>query len=312
MCGVSTTLGTLSSAGVHLGLALEHVQRRRRDAALAPSACGQCRVVDDAAARDIGQRGARISCCASSAAPMAWCDSAAEYGSTITRWSDWRQQLVLGDIAWRRPRRFQLGRQAAAVVIDHRHAEAQVHRGAQSRWPMRPMPRMPSVAPCTSRADEHVVAPFGSTRRGAGNARSRPCGARWPSSARSRSRRWSRSAHRACCWPARRARCRRPGRCCCSRLPYCRRRFSCRAGIQHFGVDALAAGDEGAGLALQASRSALALVQTRVLIIGPRPRNAHARRSHDVGVEDTARATSTRRTGHVGVTHFSRPFSGTR
>ena len=68
-------------------------------------------------------------------------------------------------------------------------------------------------------AGEHVVGPLRSTRRGAGSVRSRRCGAPRPSSARSRSRPWFRSARRACWWPARRAPCRPRRRSCCSPPP---------------------------------------------------------------------------------------------
>jgi hypothetical protein len=52
------------------GLALEDVQPRGGDAPRAQR-FGQRRVVDDAAARDIGQRGVAF-ICASSAAPIVW------------------------------------------------------------------------------------------------------------------------------------------------------------------------------------------------------------------------------------------------
>jgi hypothetical protein len=58
MCGVSTTLGTVSRPGARW-LALEDVEPGGGDAPLAQR-LRQRRVVDDAAARDVGQRRGRL------------------------------------------------------------------------------------------------------------------------------------------------------------------------------------------------------------------------------------------------------------
>ena len=93
MCGVSTTLGTVEQVGVHLRLALEHVEPGRGDAPLAQRR-GQRRVVDDAAARDVGQRGGRLHLRQFGRADGV-VRLAAEYGTTSTRWSASRSSSSL-------------------------------------------------------------------------------------------------------------------------------------------------------------------------------------------------------------------------
>ena len=162
---------------------------------------------------------------ASSAAPIAWCELA-EYGSTSTRWSACCSRSSLLDIA-----------RAAARPRSPRRAASGCDRSPACRkpcaprraiaWPMRPMPRMPSVAPWTSlpvnMSYDHLVH---SPRRSACSL-SVIAARRRPSSARSRNRPSFRSARRACWCTARRARCRRRRRSCCSRPPCWRPPCSC-------------------------------------------------------------------------------------
>ena len=93
MCGVSTTLGSVSRAGCTAGLAFEDIQPGGRHPARSRSAIGQCRVVDDAAAGDVGQRGARLHLRQLGRADGVV--AGAEYGSTSTRWSASRSKVAL-------------------------------------------------------------------------------------------------------------------------------------------------------------------------------------------------------------------------
>ena len=56
MCGVSTTLGTVSRSGVNAGLAFKHIQAGCGNALLTQRH-GQRRVVHNAAARNVDERG---------------------------------------------------------------------------------------------------------------------------------------------------------------------------------------------------------------------------------------------------------------
>jgi hypothetical protein len=77
------TLGSSSSVGCTSG-SLSNTSSAGGGDSRSRNACASAGVVDDAAARDVGQRGARLHQCASSGAPIAW-RLCGVYGTTNTR-----------------------------------------------------------------------------------------------------------------------------------------------------------------------------------------------------------------------------------
>ncbi len=142
MCGVSTTLGTSSSARFTTGSpsntsspAAASGPSRNARASAASSTMPPRAMLTSVAPGFI-----RASC----AAPIRWC-VCAEYGSTSTTWSEVASSVSSSTRA--APSSASFG--AGLRLVYCRRIEKPLARRATAE-PIRPMPTMPSVAPCTS------------------------------------------------------------------------------------------------------------------------------------------------------------------